>query len=235
MYSRRLITEERKNKRKAFFFISLTIFSLFLIFFYGLPAVAKFAGFLTDLRQTSQSVESSDTTPPPPPRLSSIPKQTNKEILDIQGSSEPGASVKIFYNGKTDEVVVNSEGSFYISIPLNNGDNRISASSKDSAGNESQKSETLEITFDKKPPELEITKPHDKDEFFGNLQRQIVIEGKVEEGSQVNINSRLVVVEQDQTFAFVTSLSEGTNTFNIKAEDLAGNVTEKSISVAFTP
>ena len=235
MYSRRLITEERRNRRKAFFFVVLTLFTVFLIFFYGLPLVAKFASFIYDLRQTSEPVETSDTTPPPPPRLTPLPSATNKERLDIQGTTEPGASVTIYFNSKSEDVLANSEGSFSLNIPLNNGVNIISASSKDSSGNESQKTDTLEITYDKEPPEIEIIKPADGAEFFGNLQRQIIIEGKVEEGTQVQINSRMVVVEQDKTFSFASSLSEGTNTFTIKAEDSAGNVTEKTLSVSFTP
>ena len=77
MYSRRLKTEEVRNKRWALIFVVLTIGTVLLLITYGLPGIAKFSAFLTELRQTSEAVESSDTTPPPPPRLNLLPKATN--------------------------------------------------------------------------------------------------------------------------------------------------------------
>lgn len=234
-YSRRTKVEEKKNIRSAVIFSILSIALVVAFIFFGLPAVVKVAGFLLDLKKSSQSVDVTDTTPPPPPRLQPLPTETNIQEAEIRGSTEPGATVVVSINARASEVLANKEGEFSFNFSLKEGENTIFASAKDSSGNESQKTETLKITYDNKPPDLEIGKPQDRAEFFGAKQRQIVIEGNTEEGVGVNVNARQVVVEGDGTFSFATTLSEGENTFLIKAQDKAGNATEKSITLFFTP
>jgi bacillopeptidase F len=215
--------------------LSLTIVSLILVVVFGLPAIAKFAGFLTGLRKSTQLVEKSDTTPPAPPRIEPLPEATNVLKLEIKGSTEPGASVVLFLNNKKQELVANRDGYFSYDFSLNQSENTISALAQDSAGNESQKTETYTVIFDNVEPSLEITSPEDGSEYYGAKQRQVVIEGKTEERVTLKINDRLVIIDEDGSFAFATSLSEGENTFKILAEDQAGNSTETSLTLHFTP
>ncbi|MBU0569671.1 hypothetical protein KKB40_02720 [Patescibacteria group bacterium] len=233
-YSRRAKIEEKKNIRKAVFFGLLTLVSAIAFFFLGLPAVIKFASFLTELKTSTTLVEFSDNTPPPPPQLESLPSFTNELSVEIKGSTEPGITVILFLNNKQEELLTNSEGKFSYKFNLNDGKNSISAMAKDSFGNESRKIEIQEIVFDNKPPELTITKPENGSSFYTAKERQVVIEGTTEEGCSVNINGRQVVVESDGSFAFATTLSEGENDFNVKSQDEAGNTSEQSLSVSFT-
>ena len=234
MYSRRLKTEERKNRKRAYFLIVITLGLIVLIFTYGLTGAAKFSAFLLELRTGTEPVEVSDSTPPPPPRFDSQPSATNQDSLELKGSTEAGSTVNITVNGKKEEVLANSEGRFLLTINLSEGINSIVAYAKDNSGNVSQKTET-EIILDKDEPSLEISKPEDGAEFFGSRQRQLIIEGKVEENAKVQINDRVVVVESDGTFSFVTTLSEGENNFTVKAEDEAGNKVEKTLKVKYSP
>jgi hypothetical protein len=234
-YSRKNRIESRKNKRSAFLYAFLTIAVVSLFFFYGLPAVAKFAAFLTDLRQSSETVESTDTTPPPPPKFKSLPGATNKEKVEITGNTEPGATVEILVNNSEKEVLTDKNGEFLFEVDLKEGKNTISAIAVDKAGNESIRSKEVAINFDNEPPSLEITKPNDGNEYYGAQQRQIVIEGKTDENASVNINGRIVVVSSDGSFAFATTLSEGENEFTIKSQDEAGNEEEKTIKVNYHP
>lgn len=233
-YSRLSKTEEGRNVRKALVFTFLTISSLGLFLFFGLPTVAKFAAFLTDIRKSGEPVEKNDTTPPVPPHLDSLSEATNKLKTEIKGRTEPGVTVTLFLNGRQEELLANKEGEFTYTFSLSKGENSISALAKDSSGNKSQKSNVIRITFDIEPPEIEISSPENKSEYYGSKQRQVVIEGKTEEGVSVTINDRVVVVENDGSFAFTTTLSEGENQFTIKAEDKAGNTTEKSLSLNFS-
>ncbi|OGM21546.1 hypothetical protein A2771_01045 [Candidatus Woesebacteria bacterium RIFCSPHIGHO2_01_FULL_38_26b] len=232
-YSRRIKTEENKNKRRASLYIVLTVGIIILFFFFGLPLVVKFAAFLNDLRTSSSPVEISDTTPPPPINLDPFPEFTNENEIEIKGSTEPGATVKLRANNEIVELIANNEGQFTYNFNLNDGQNTISAVAIDSAGNESGKSELFTINFDEVPPELTINKPTDKAQFYGPKERQIVIEGKTEEESTININGRLVIVESDGSFAFASTLTEGENNFTIKAQDPAGNISEKILSVSY--
>jgi len=234
MYSIRLKTEERKNIRKAYLLIAITFVLLFFIANYGLKLATKFSDFLLEIKKGSEPVEISDTTPPPPPTFESLPSTTNQDTIEVKGLTEAGSTVSIVFKGKKEEIIANNEGKFLLTLKLSEGINRITATSTDKSGNVSQKTE-VEITLDKTPPSLDITKPQDKSEFFGSRQRQVIIEGKTEENAKVQINDRWVVVERDGSFSFVTTLSEGENKFLIKAEDEAGNKTEKTITLSYSP
>lgn len=234
-YSRLGRVEDQKNKRRAFIFIVGTIAAILLIFFFGLPVVARFAAFLTEINQSSEPVDVSDTIPPVPPRFEPLPEATSEFNIEIKGSTEPGVTVIISVNRKEEEILANKDGEFTYSFALLDGNNTISAIARDSSGNESQKSQVHEIEYDNDPPSLNITNPEDGSEFFGSKQRQTLIEGQTEDNVTLNINDRLVVVESDGSFAFATTLNEGENQFTLKAEDTAGNKSETSIMLHFTP
>jgi len=234
-YSRYVTTEERRNIRRAFFFGILTIAALVGLLFFGLPSVAKFAAFLSDLRGSTQPVDKNDTTPPAPPRLGQLPEATNKTELEINGATEEGATVILSLNGKEEEIVADADGKFAFSYPLKDGENLISAKAKDRVGNESQESKVYSVTFDNQKPDLEISSPADGTSFFGEKQRQVTVQGKTEAGVTLTINDRIVKVEEDGSFTFLTTLGEGTNSFNLKSTDKAGNQTEKTIGVSFSP
>lgn len=234
-YSRLASIEERRNRRRAFFFTFLTLLSLLALIFFGLPAIAKFAAFLTDLRKSSLPVDKNDTTPPAPPRLASLPEATNKAEIELSGITEEGAIVTLFINGKEEEIVANSEGNFAFSFTLEKGENEVYAKAKDAAGNESQPSSVQLVIFDNEAPPLTISSPLDGAQFFGESQRQLSIRGTTEAGVTLTVNDRIVKVEDDGSFVFVSSLGEGTNSFNFKSTDKAGNQTEKTISVNFSP
>ena len=234
-YSRLSKLEQQKNVRSTAIFVILTIIALVAFFFFGLPTVIKFAAFLTDIRKSGEPVEKHDTTPPILPRFDPLPESTNKNRIELIGRTEPGATVTLFLNNSDEEILANNEGEFIYSFNLNKGTNRISALATDLAGNESQKTSVYVIAFDNIPPEIEITSPQDGMQYYGSKQRQVVIEGKTEEEASVNINGRIVVVENDGTFAFTTTLSEGENQFTIIVEDKAGNTTETALQLNFSP
>lgn len=234
-YSRLKTTEEKRNIRNAVLLGVVTIFLLFGVFIFGLPTVAKFAAFLADLRKSGEPVEINDSTPPAPPRLEPLPEATNKSSVEVLGESEPGATIILTFNRDEVELVTDNEGSFRRTFELNKGENTLRASAKDSAGNESQKTDAVSIIFDDENPSLIISSPADGASFFGSKQRQLVVEGSTDSGASLSINDRFVLVEEDGTFAFATTLSEGENTFNLKALDKAGNQTEKSFKVTFSP
>lgn len=233
-YSRRAKTEEKKNIRKAVFYGILTIAAFLALVFFGIPAIARFAAFLYDLSSSNQPVDINDTTPPAPPDINEPPEVISKTSVEITGNTEPGATVILFVNGNEEELLANRDGEFRYQWGLLDGENKISAKVKDTAGNESQETQTHTITYDDEPPELTIDSPEDGKEFYGSRERQITIEGATEEGASITINGRVVVVDSDGKFTFLTTLSDGENKFTIKATDKAGNETEKTLTLHFT-
>jgi hypothetical protein len=234
-YSRKNKVEEKRNIRKAIIFIVLTIGILVVFILYGFGALANFAVFLGELKKGSQPIVSDDQTPPIPPRFEPIPKATNQKNYEIKGSTEPGATIILSVNDNDHDLLANNEGEFRYAANLVDGENIISAFSQDDAGNKSNVIHTETIIFDNKNPELEITKPQDGATYYGSKERQLVIEGKTDEETKVNVNGRHVLVESTGKFTFLTTLSEGENKLTVKAEDIAGNTTEKVVTVTYSP
>ncbi|OGM19265.1 hypothetical protein A2686_04725 [Candidatus Woesebacteria bacterium RIFCSPHIGHO2_01_FULL_38_10] len=227
--------EEKKNLKKAVIYAFLTTLTIILFILFGLPTLAKFAALLTDLKSTSLAPEVADTIPPPPPKFNSLPSFTNQEKIEIKGSTEAGVVIYLFINREKNEILSNNQGEFSYTFYLKEGENTISALVRDSAANESVKTQDLKIILDKKPPILNITSPSEGSNFYGPKERQIVIKGETEEDSSVNINGRFVVVESDGSFAFATTLEQGENSFKIIAKDAADNKSESLLRISFTP
>ena len=221
--------------RRAFLFTILTILAILGVLFYGLPSVARFAAFLSDLRKSSLPVDRNDTTPPAPPRLDRLPEATKEPEIEISGVTEEGATVILTLNGKDEEVVADADGKFRFSYSLRKGENQILAKAKDRAGNESQPTTGITVVFDNEAPKLDISAPADGSQFYGDGQRQLAIKGTTEVGITLTINDRIVKVEEDGTFTFATTLADGENSFNLKSADKAGNQTEKTLKVNFSP
>ena len=234
-YSRLASVEERKNIKKAYWYIILSILALIFLIFFGLPTLVKFAGFIGDVAKSDKPVEINDITPPAPPQFDQIPEFTNIESIKIEGTSEDGAIIVIRSNNHSDEVVANSDGRFSFIFNLNDGENSIDAKAIDSSNNESVQTKTYKIVFDNEEPILEISSPADGAEFFGSGQRQLSIKGTVNEKVDLTINGRVVSTKDDGSFSFATTLSEGENKFDIVATDPAKNETATSLTVTFTP
>ena len=234
-YSRFASLEEKRNTRRALRFMFLTGLTLVLLFFFGLPLVVKFAAFLTDIRKGSIPIEKTDTTPPAPPQLKNLPEATNETSLAVEGTSESGATVLIYVNEDKTELVADDSGIFTTNISLDDGENVIYAFARDKAGNEGQKTKEYNVIFDNVEPILEITSPADGASFSGSKNQKVKIEGKTESDANLVINERFVTVRDDGTFSFEVTLSEGDNTFNVKASDKAGNATEKNLTLKYAP
>lgn len=225
--------EERKNLRSAVTMIVLSIAVIIFLFFVGIPLVAKFAGFLSDLRSTQ--ADANDKTPPAPPRFTNTVDFINQKNINLNGNAESGSTIKLIFNGVEKENITDKNGNFTFNLDLSSNENSFSAVAVDPSGNVSQKTKEYKVIFDDKTPTLEITKPTDGSNIFGSAQRQITIEGTTEDKVQLTINDRYVSVEDNGGFSYSTTLSEGENKFKIKAVDLATNTIEKELVLNFTP
>ncbi len=234
-YSRLSSVEEKKNIRKAVQFGILTLIALVLLFFFGIPILAKIAGFIGDMRKSSTPIDKDDTTPPPPPRVSTLPEYTKENSIDIKGTTEAGASVKMFYSSNEEEVVAGEDGSFQFSVKLKLGENTFTLSSKDTSGNESQQSSSIVIIYDNKAPDLAISSPAEGSQFYGSKQKQVTVSGETEPGVSLTINDRPITVDEEGRFVYTTTLNDGENSFWVKATDKADNSTEQKITVTFSP
>lgn len=233
-YSRLASVEERKNTRKAIQFIFLAVVAGVLLFFVGLPVLGNFAAVVSEVAKGNKPITTTDKTPPAPPRFNTFPNFTNQNQISLSGSTEAGATVKLVLNGNEEQSLADKDGKFTFDLQLINGDNDFNATATDASGNVSQKTQDFTITFDNKPPELNITSPNDGAQFLGSKQRQATIQGTSEANVQITINDRIVAVDDNGNFQYTTTLNDGENKFAIKATDQAGNSTEKGLTLNFT-
>ncbi len=233
-YSRLEKKEELKNRRRTIAFGVLTLGLVLIFIFAGIPLLIKFAVFLGDLRfrNTPSPEEQQDDLPPAPPRLIYSFDATSSAQIEIAGLSESESVIEIylddtFYN----KVAANSEGEFQAEIDFS--EERpyiISAIAKDEAGNSSERSGEITITYDTIPPSLELSAPANNS-VVENQSIEIV--GRTDEGSRITINDSVVIVEPSGDFSSRQILSEGKNTFKIIAKDRAGNRTETELNITY--
>lgn len=232
-YSRLLTVEEKRNRRKAVFYVFLTII-LFLIFiFFGISSLAKLSSFIGGFQENNATVDN-DKLPPSKPRFLTTVVATNSATLLIAGSSESKAEIIIIQNGKElEKVSSNDQGLFEKKIVLLEGKNQFIALARDQEENKSQNSEPIYITFDNTVPEISITEPQVY-QFNGEKEQVVTITGKISEEAQILINDRIVPLSEDYNFSFSSKLNSGENKFIIRAIDRAGNIVEKELTLIFT-
>lgn len=234
-YSRRESVEEKNNFRSAVVLIILSIVAITLLIIFGIPNVGRVATFVNGLKGSTTPITSNDKTPPAPPNFKTFPDFTNQQNATIEGTAEPGATVKLTFNGAVQDTLVDKDGNFsFPNLALQIGDNPFSAFAVDTAGNISQKTSQNKITYNNKPPALSIDNPADGSNFFGSSQRQVTIQGTTDANTNVTINDRIVSVDDSGKFQYTLTLNSGDNKFTIKSTDLAGNSTEKDIILNFS-
>jgi hypothetical protein len=234
-YSRLATTEEKRNFRNAFLLIALSVVAIVALIIFGFPLVGRVASFVSGLKDSGTISGSNDKTPPAPPKFNSIVDFTNQQYVTVGGNSEPGATLKLTFNGEVKETLIDKEGKFTFSdLNLKEGENNLSAVAVDSAGNISNKSTDKVIIMDAKPPEINLESPTDGTKFYGSTQRQINIKGKTDFNSNITINDRLVSMDDDGNFNYPITLNAGDNVLIIKVTDPAGNTAEKSLTVNFS-
>ncbi len=232
--SRRIRVQEKRNTRRGLFYLVAAIV-LFIIFLnFGIPFAGRLASIIGSAKNNGATVQS-ESGAPINPQLDPLPEFVSKNSIVLSGRAEPGSTLRIYRNGDNiKEVLVDQSGSFSVSIDLSNGDNHIWVTSVDSEKKESEKSREYLVVFDDQPPTIDITKPTDGEAISGAANKMITVEGKTEKDVRLTVNDRLASVKDDGTFTVKIGLNDGSNDLNFVATDLAGNKTEKKITVTFS-
>ncbi len=227
---------EKESLRQAFKYLFLVFVLLFVLIRFGLPALINLAAFIGNLRSSNQPVEQTDTLAPPVPRLNPVPTATNSAELRVSGTSEAGTTVQLYLRGiSAEETIADADGQFQFSnIHLREGENELYTQARDQAGNTSQASASQTVTLDTKKPELAINSPKNGDRFFDN-DSPIEVSGQSEDGVNLTINGRFVLVKTDGSFSTQLNLSAGDNKIEALAYDRAGNETKVTLTVNYTP
>ncbi len=230
-YSRLARIEEAKARKTVIIYSLLTLGIILFLLFFGVRILTAIAGFIQPAQK--QSVEITDNVPPPPPQLDFVQQKTNKDTQTISGESEPESIVQITVNGSVTSTRADAGGNFTMDVTLSDGENTITAKATDATGNVSNQSDVVVITLDKTVPTLTITKPSPGQSFTAK-DAPIRVEG-ITDAERVTVNDRIAVIDGNGKFSLIVSLNEGQNDLVVQATDQAGNKTETTMSVIYTP
>lgn len=154
---------------------------------------------------------------------------TNQKNAVIEGTSSPNTTVHLF-NGDEEAGTAETaaDGTFSKEIPLNKGENVITAKSSSASGT-TDASEPVRIVLDQKKPKLTIDTP----ESGSKLNKETVtVKGTVSDDhlESVHVNGKKAAVDNGEYSARIM-LDNGKNEIKVTASDAAGNKTTKKVTV----
>jgi len=225
----------RRRKINYFWFYML-LFILFAYFFFrfGLNLFVNWAFLITRKSNSvkpSSSAVNSKITLISEPILEEMPDATNEAILLIRGEANPDSQIQLFHNKKRVATVdADFAGKFEFEQILEERNNQFYVKSIDPYSKKTSRSKFYDVTFISQPPNLEISSPQDGKKYYEPI---VAIEGQTDKEVFVKINGIPVVIKADGSFSSSFNLNKGDNEITIVATDLAGNVTEKKLTVIY--
>ena len=231
--SHRLRQEEKKFTRKLITSLTIVAVSGIFVIFFGLPLLAKVVYFTSGTQKQTQNT--SDTSLALlPPTLDPIVTATNSAKINVSGYSISDAAIIVVVNGEeSTKIPTDKDGKFNSNeISLKEGENKINAFvvRKDQ---ESSPSATFIVIYKKSNPKIEISSPENGARIRQD-NRDITISGTTDPGNRMTINDRLVIVQNDGSFNFKVTLTDGDNAIQLQAIDEAGNITGQELKVNFS-
>jgi hypothetical protein len=231
--SRRIKKLEKKQRNTLILSIAGIVAVLFLLFRYGLPLISDasflFGKVVPDGKEEKNEEEDNYV---PPPSVESLPKATKSQNIKVGGTSLADLKIVLFVNGSEEgETTVDSEGSFEFSVRLSEGENIIKAKAV-SGDNESEFSESQIVLYKNTPPEISIESPKDGDKLSG--PNTVNVSGKADPDTNVTVNGFQAIIS-GENWSYRLTVKDGENEIKVVAEDLAGNRTEKTIKISYSP
>ena len=231
----RSLSRQDRNEVLSFLKVLGAIVALVAVIYYvGINGLTHIGGFWAIFTGEKATV-AGDTQAPPPPTFSPLNPYTKQKALTVAGYAEPSAEVKVLINGtEAGTTIAEAGGTFsFKDATLKEGKNVITATAKDLAGNESQKSAELIVTLDTKKPALTISSPKDGQKITGE-KNQVKVAGKTEPGVTVKINSIQARVLGDGSFSTTLIISTGETKITVIATDKAGNQEKVEMTVSYS-
>ena len=227
---------ERQSKKTLAISILGLILIILVLFKFGIPFIAAIGSISGQVAPAKQSGNASQSTSPQtflaPPTLNQTFDATNSAQVEISGSSTTGNQVAIYLNGSLFEKVdLGSDNTFKDNLTLSTGDNIIKAKSVNGS-HESDFSDSITITYKNSPPNLSIDSVHDGDSVKSS---PVNIGGKTDPEDTVTVDGFQAIVDSQGGYSYSLNLQNGDNNVVVDAIDNAGNKTEKTIKVTYSP
>ncbi len=237
MIQSRLVRRSLKQNRRQLYISLITIVVLIFVTLNFGPILIGTTGSIIDIitgktRQTTTIVSDADLQPPV---LDSIPQATPSSNINITGRGfyEDG-KVEFFLNGLKYRTINLDSFEFKVDdVELINGENVIKARTVRN-GKISEFTEDYRISYVKDDPKLEIDNPQNQ-ASFAKADQEITVSGKTDAENTVRINGFIAIVDPDGNFSYIFKLNEGENKLNITAENSAGKMVKRELTVSYSP
>jgi hypothetical protein len=216
-------------------YFAVFVFLVYLFFRYGIQLFIDSAFYLSgakrDTTQSTTKTNNQQSAINVDPMLIDVPHATNEATLTLTGRANSGNKIYLYQNDqRVDTTTSDYDGNLQFLVTLTPGENDIYIKSVDETTQKKTDSPVYQLNFLNKVPTLDIKDPTDGKRVY---QADIVVNGTTDSEVFVTINGRSVVVRADGSFTQPLALQRGDNTIRVKAQDVAGNLTEKSLKVTF--
>lgn len=203
----------------------------FLIFF-GIPLLSRLSTVVQNDKEAATTT--TDETFIAAPILDTVPSATNSAYTRVTGNAGGNLLIRLYINDTfSDDVESKEDGSFtFKRVELKEGKNEIKALARTQSKKESTFSQTETITYISKAPKLTIDSPSGDPTV---KESTFIVKGTSDPNTQVSVNDRWALVDAEGSFSYTLQLANGENMLKIVSTDDAGNTTEVSRKVTYTP
>lgn len=229
----RLQEQQKKQFRINILFWILVILTLIiLIFTVGLKILLNTSSFVAHLSEEKTTPLNKNDNFIGDVDIDNIPVATNSSQIFVGGSVVNFNQVEFYLNGDlVKDVPLLDSDNFNEEIgDLKDGDNEVFVIAKSKDQNDEKKSKTFGVFYKSEKPRLEIKEPEDG---LKTNDQEIVVAGSTDKETYIKVNDLPVVVDAQANFQTVVKLNEGENKIYVLAQDIAGNIEEKTISVVY--
>lgn len=224
--------QERKVRNTIIFYVAILILVIYFIFTYGFKLLLNSSSFVANLfpQPTSQPLTNVNNGFSAID-ISTIPQATNSASIYVSGTILNFDTLDFFINGKKVKEIKTSADTFNEKIgDLASGNNNVYVMAKSTDNKLSKNTINYSVLYKSDPPKLDISTPGDNST---TNKQEIPINGDTDKEVYVHVNDLPVVVDANGSFQTSIRLKDGDNQIAITAEDVAGNVTSKSLKVTY--
>jgi hypothetical protein len=163
--------------------------------------------------------------------VDTIPTATNSAQFVVSGSVNNFQTVEFYVNDKQVKSINNVSDSYSETIgDLQKGKNTVYIRAITKDKKHEKKSDLNTVVYKNDPPKLDISEPSDGAK---TSQPSIKVAGTTDKEVFVKINDSPVVVDATGGFQESLHLQEGDNKITVTAQDEAGNITKKELTVNY--
>lgn len=216
-----------------YFIIFLIVILLIFIFTVGFKILLNTSVFIANIFSNNKPTETiKNTNEFLSLTIDNIPSATNSASIIVSGSATNIDEIQFVLNNKKIKEIKNfSLDSFNEEISgLVEGENQIYLIGKNNNDNITKKTQKYTVIYKNTKPKLEIIDPKDGDTVNKN---EIIIKGETDKEVFVKINNSPVIVDALGKFQYQIRLNEGENSFEIIAQDIAGNIETKTLKINY--